>query len=295
MTDAPLLVAHDLRIDVDGAIAIEGASFESRGGSVALMGDADGLIAAIAGKATVRSGALLVLGSDVERRAHFAASVVGLAPLDPPLPPRWTAREYLAWGARLAGSTKVAAQKEALATLSDLGLGGLGAKHLEELTLAERRALVLAQAVVTKPAVLIASAPLSGLSGPDAPYVAAVLDAATRHRKWIISLSNPHAGSPENGLATTADDVLVFASARLLRHGKLQRIEDGTIGYTLMLRGEVAAFRDALRQRGVELSGGPHRFFLELPPEVRAQDLLMLSLEVGAPIIELVPRILLPP
>ncbi|HEX9295363.1 MAG TPA: ATP-binding cassette domain-containing protein [Polyangiaceae bacterium] len=295
MSNAPLLAAENLRIDLDGAVAIEGASFESRGNSVVLLGDADGLVAAIAGKATVRSGTLALLGSDVERRAHLEPSVVGLAPLDPPLPPRWTAREYLVWGARLAGSNRAAAQKEALATLSDLGLEALTTKLLEELTLGERRALVLAQAVAAKPAVLIASAPLTGLSGPDAPFVAAVLAAATRHRKWIISLSNPHAGSPENVLATAADDVLVFASGRLLRHGKLQRIEDGTIGYTLMLRGEVAAFRDALHQRGVELSGGPHRFFLELPPEVRAQDLLMISLEVGAPIIELVPRILLPP
>ncbi len=295
MSDAPLLAARDLRIDVDGAVAIEAATFESQGNSVALLGDTDGIFAAIAGKAKVRSGNLALLGYDVERRAHFETSVVGVAPLDPPLPPRWTAREYLVWGARLAGASRGAAQQQAHGTLSDLGLESLVSKHVEELSLSERRALVLAQAVATKPAVLVASAPLSGLSGQDAPFVAAVLAAATRHRKWIISVANPYAGSPENVVATTADDVLVFASGRLLRHGKLQRIEDGTIGYTLMLRGEVAAFRDALRQRGVELSGGPHRFFLELPPEVRAEDLLELSLEVGAPIVELVPRILLPP
>jgi transglutaminase-like putative cysteine protease len=35
---------------------------------------------------------------------------------------------------------------------------------------------VLAQAVVTRPAILVAAAPLSGLSGQDAAYVAAVLD-----------------------------------------------------------------------------------------------------------------------
>jgi ABC-2 type transport system ATP-binding protein len=105
--------------------------------------------------------------------------------------------------------------------------------------------------------------------------VAAVLDAATKGRKWIVSLSNLYAGSEENVFAAQADELLVFASGKLVRQGKLQKIEEGTVGYTLLLRGGVAEFREALRARGVALSGGPQRF-VELPPDMKARDLVAL-------------------
>jgi hypothetical protein len=146
---------------------------------------------------------------------------------------------------------------------------------------------------VTGPQVVVASAPLSGLAGTDAEYVAKAFAAATRDRKWIASLCNLYAGSAEHQLAASADDLLVFASGRLARQGRLQGIEDGTVGYTLMLRSRIDEFREALRARGIELTGGPQRFFVELPPRVRPGDLLALSAEIGAPIVELVPRILL--
>jgi len=295
MSDSPLLRARDLRIDIDGAAQIEGATFESRGHSLALLGDGQSLITAIAGRADIRGGLLEIEGLDVAGRAQLRAGTVGLAPLDPPLPPKWTVREYLVWGARLAGQPRLDAQKSAASTLIELGLEAVAGQQLDGLGVGERRAAVLAQAVVTRPRVLVASAPLSGLAGGDAEYVAAAFAAAVRERRWIASLSNLYAGSAEHRLASSADDLLVFAAGRLARQGKLQGIEDGTVGYTLMLRSRVAEFREALRARGVELTGGPQRFFVELPPRLRPGDLLALSAEIGAPIVELVPRILLEP
>jgi ABC-type Na+ transport system ATPase subunit NatA len=295
MSDTPLLRARDLRIDIDGAAQVESATFESRGASLALLGDGQALISAVAGRADIRAGLLEIEGLDVGGRAQLRAGTVGLAPLDPPLPPKWTVREYLVWGARLAGLARLEAQKRAATILLELGLEAVAARQLEGLAVGERRAAVLAQAVVTRPRVLVASAPLSGLAGGDADYVAAAFAAATRERKWIASLSNLYAGSAEHRLAASADDLLVFASGRLARQGKLQVLEEGTVGYTLMLRSRIAEFREALRARGVELFGGPQRFFVELPPRLRPSDLLALSAEIGAPIVELVPQILLEP
>jgi ABC-2 type transport system ATP-binding protein len=293
MSDAPLLAARDLRVDIDGTVALEGATFETRGRSAAIVGDGSGLLRALSSSAEVRAGSLAVLGLDVTRRDHLGPDAMGIAPLDPPLPPRWTAEEYLVWGARLAGMDKTSARQSARATVGELSLQKIATIATASLGPADRRALVLAQAIVSRPAVLVAVGPLSGLSGQDAAYVAAVFDAATQARKWIVSLSNLYAGSAENLLASRADDLLVFASGRLVRQGKLHQIEDGTVGYTLMLRARVTEFRDALRSRGVDLSGGPHRFFVELPPGMKAQELVALSAEVGAPLVELVPRILL--
>ena len=44
MTGTPLIAARDLRVDVDGAVALEATSFETRGGSVAIVGDGYGLL-----------------------------------------------------------------------------------------------------------------------------------------------------------------------------------------------------------------------------------------------------------
>jgi ABC-2 type transport system ATP-binding protein len=291
MSDHPLVAAHDLRIDVGGAIAIERATFVSSGHSVALLGDEHGILSAIAGSAPIRAGTLAILGTEIGDGTHLRSNLVGMAALDPPLPPRWSAREYLTWGARLAGADRASAARDADAALAEFGLESAGAQKLESLSLIERRVLVLAQAVIARPAVLVASGPLSGLGGREANYVASAWATASRGRRWIVSLSNLYLGSAESTLAQTADDLLLFASGRLVRQGRLDRIESGAVGYTVTVRSKVEELRAALRARGVDLAGGPERFFVELPREMKAQDLLALSLDVGAPIVELVPRI----
>jgi ABC-2 type transport system ATP-binding protein len=291
MNDAPLLAADDLRIDVGDAIAIERATFASRGNSVALLGDEHGILSALAGAAKIRAGHLAVLGMDVASGAHLVSNRVAIAALDPPLPPRWTALEYLTWGARLAGADRTTAARDARTLLGEFGLTNAASQVVESMPLIERRVLVLAQAVIAKPDALVAMAPLSGLSGREAAYVAAAWGHASRGRKWTVSVSNLHLGSAESTLAQAADDLLLFASGSLVRQGKLNRLENGAVGYTMTVRRNASELRSALLSRGVELTGGPARFFVELPREMKAQDLLALSADVGAPIVELVPRI----
>jgi ABC-type multidrug transport system ATPase subunit len=295
VTDAPLLAAQDLRIDVGGAIAIERASFSSRGQSVAILGDEHGILSAIAGGADIRAGTLSILGIEAGEGAHLRSNLVGIAAVDPPLPPRWTAREYLVWGARLGGADRVTAARDAALALAEFSLESTAGQHLDALSLADRRVLVLAQAVIARPAVLVASTPLSGLGGREAAYVASAWATACRGRRWIVSLSNLYVGSAESMVAQSADDVLLFSSGRLVRQGKLDRLESGAVGYTVTIRTRIEELRAALRARGIDLTGGPGRFFLELPKEMKAQDLLSLSVEIGAPIVELVPRIPLEP
>jgi ABC-type multidrug transport system ATPase subunit len=290
-SDSPLLAAQDLRIDVGSAIAIERTTFAARGHSVALLGDDHGILSAIAGAAEIRAGSLTVLGTDVADGAHLRSNQVGIAALDPPLPPRWTALEYLKWGARLGGADRSSAARDASAALAEFALESVASQRLESLSLMEKRVLVLAQAVIGKPAVLVAQGPLSGLGGREAAYVASAWATAARGRRFIVSLSNLYLGSAESALAQSADDVLLFASGRLVRQGRLDRIANGAVGYTVTVRSKVEELRAALRARGVELLGGPQRFFVELPQEMKAQDLLSLSADVGAPIVELVPRI----
>jgi ABC-2 type transport system ATP-binding protein len=292
MTEPPLLDARDLRVDVGGSVAVERTTFTSRGRSAVLLGDGYGLLAAIAGEGQIRAGTLALLGWDVASEEHRRdPRWVGLAPLDPALPPRFTGHEYLSWAARLGGASRREARLLADRALADLDLGDLERSPLEKLDKPARRALVIAQAVVGDPRVLVASAPLAGLSGSDATYVAAVFSAACRPRRWIATVSTLYAGSPEHALASGADDLLVFASGRLVRSGSLRQVAPGTIGYTITLRGEIEPFRRALEERGLQLSGGPRRWFIDLPRQVSTGDLLALSVQTGAIVVELYPRV----
>jgi ABC-2 type transport system ATP-binding protein len=289
---APLVSARDLRVDVDGAVALDHVTFEVSGRSLALWADSLALEGALAGTAAIRSGTLSLMGREVNARTGTAAAeAVGLAPFDPPLPPRWTVREYLLAGARLAGTARRGAHLAADRAIAELGLQALNRTELRELPVPERRAVVIAQAVVAEPALLVAFAPLAGLSGEHASYVAAVLAAASRDRSWIVSVRDLHPASAEHALATSADDVLGFAGGRVVQHGKLLRAGASTTGYTLVVRGQVEALRAALGARGVTLSGGPLRFFIELTTDLSPADILAISLAVHAPIVELVPRL----
>ena len=64
MTHAPLLAARGLRVDIDGAALLEGASFATRGGSVAVVGDGYALLRAVAGMADVRAGDTAGIAND---------------------------------------------------------------------------------------------------------------------------------------------------------------------------------------------------------------------------------------
>lgn len=281
-----LLVAEGLRVDADGAVLLERASFATEARSLVVAGETTGLMSALAGLASIRAGRLELLGRDVAKGEHLG--MVGLAPLDPPLPPRWSALEYLSWSARLAGTPKSSAGRMAGEALGTVGASSLAEARLDALGAAERRVLVLAHAIVTMPEVLIAAMPLSGLSGAAAEYVFRAFERATRDRAWIASVSREGEPSFERALADSAEDALFFDAGRLMRAGKLDTSKLARV-YALTVRQGAEALRARLAARGIELHGGPSRFFVELPEAATTSELLAASLEAGAPIVQLSP------
>lgn len=284
---APLLEADDLRIDVAGAVALERTSFVAQGRSLVLAGDSTALMSALAGVEPVRSGTLRLLGRDVAKREHLP--IVGLAPLDPILAPTWTAMEYLTWSARLAGLPKAGATTLAQEALSSLDLPSLAEAKLGALGLAERRVVVLAQAIVSRPEVLVAAMPLAGLSGAPAEYVLRALERATRDRHSILSVTRTDAPSPEHALVESADEVLAFASGRLVGTGKPEALPRARL-YLVAVRRNAEALGERLATRGLALRGGPVRHFVELSREEDLDALFAASAEAQAPIVQLVPH-----
>ncbi len=308
-----LLEANDARIAVDGAVTHDGFSLASTGDLAVLAGDAGAVISAITGvprsasgagahlsatpddgadalgEAFVVKGSLLVAGHSVETGAHRA--VIGVAPLDPPLPPSWTAATYVAWSARLAGATKREARELANAALTRLRFAS--SRLISTLTLCDRRVLQLASAAVMGPQVIVAEAPLRGLQGEAASVVRCALDVCTTGCGAIVSVEGGDlsSASAEAVFARTASYVAVFASGALVIEGSAEDLLDSVTVYTLDVRSNVDAFRAELASRGIELRGVAPRFAASLPAGRGARDLLEAARTARAALVEMAPLI----
>lgn len=285
---SPLLQAENLRIDLEGVIALERTSFRTEGSSLALAGEVTALMSALAGIAKPMAGSLRLFGRDVGKGEHL--EIVGLAPLDPPLPPKWTALDYVAWSARLAGIPKSSSKRLSRDALASLDASSLSEVELGRLGVAERRVVLLAHAIVAAPKVVIASMPLANLEGAAAEYVLRAFERATQERAFIASVSRLDPASPEHAIAARANDLLVFGSGRLLRSGKLDVSSPRASTYELWVRGHAEALKGNLAARGIELHGGPDRFWVRLPEGVDTDTLFAASIETEAPIVQLLPR-----
>jgi ABC-2 type transport system ATP-binding protein len=309
---APLLEARDARLAVDGVIAVDRLNLLATGDRVILAGDAGALLGALTGvprsaagggrvatgaagddeaeppgEAYVVAGALLLAGKSVAENAHVA--IMGAAALDPPLPPRWTAEEYVQWGARLAGVSRGDARDLAAAALARTGLTGSRRKHTGLLSPAERRVLVVAQAIASGPEVLVAEAPLRGLEGAAAAFVLQAVTAAAEGRRAVISTARLDAGSVEGALARAASHLVVLSSGEVAVEGPPGELFAAARVYALTVRSNAEPLRAELRAHGIDLRGGPVRFSAALPAGATPREILAAAHAARAAVVEMVP------
>lgn len=301
--DAPLFEARSLRVAIDGAVAIEHTDLITRGSRLALVGDVASLMSLLtnvplgsandeadvsadpSGVATVAAGSLRVAGTDVEGGLHLARS--GVAPRDPPLPSDLLAQDYVAWSGRLAGLSKGLATGRASDALDRVGLQKHKKRNIAALGLPERRALLLAAAMVNGPEVLIADAPLAGLEGAAAAFVLAALAAACDGRASITSLTRMTPATPEGQIAASSTDVAFFSRGELMLSGRPTQLATGARLFGLTVRSNADALKTELDTLGIQLTGGPLRFAAHLPEGRGTGDILAAASAARAAVVEL--------
>lgn len=320
---APVLVAAEARVAVDGVVAIDHLTLSTKGDRVLFAGDVAALFGAISqvplsarlgagalapvlegraraqaregddealeGEAAVVSGSLRLAGREVAEGAQVP--IMGAAPLDPPLPPGWSADEYVAWGARLAGATAREASALAETALGRVGLIHARRRATSALPLPERRALVLAQAIVMSPEVLVAESPLEGLEGAAAAFVLQAIAAASNGRRALLSASRLDPGSAEGALALSATTLVVLAGGAIALEGTPAELFAGATLVSLTVTRNAEALRAELEARGITLRGGPARFSAALPAGTGTGELLRAARAAGAAVVEMVPLI----
>ena len=215
------------------------------------------------------------------------------------------AKELELWteqcSAELAGTPREAAPKLAFETLEQLGLVELASRRLAHLPAAERRAVLIAHAVLTNPRVLCLENPLAGLDTHAESCVLAVIGHASADRRLLVSVNDPRSSPGARQLVQSCSERLRLSAGVVLPE---LESEPATSRVTATVSRNHQAFAAALSARGLthhatheagmlnaltSPAAGPcWRYLVELPGGSSA-PILDAALETEAGLVELIP------
>jgi ABC-type cobalamin/Fe3+-siderophores transport system ATPase subunit len=205
----PLLHVEDLRVDVDGVPACDGLTARTTGDRVVVLGAPRALYEATCGRRPVVRGRLQVRGSAAAEAVR--EGIIAGAPLDPPLPAKWTPLDYVTWSARLSGHTANDAKTFAKEAIALVQLGALATSTMDRMVPHARRGVVLAAAIATGAAVIAVEDPLATLPEEVARSWARIVVSALADRSWMVFAARISLTSP---LAMNADEALMVKGRR---------------------------------------------------------------------------------
>jgi ABC-2 type transport system ATP-binding protein len=281
---APLVSAEDLRVDVDGVPACDGLTLRTTGERVLVLGTPHAFFEALTGLRPVVRGALQVRGKNAVAAAR--EGVTAGAPLDPPLPPKWTALEYVIWSSRLSGHTASDARSLARAAIASVQLAPIAALPLARMVPHARRAVVLAAALATDAAVIVVEDPLANLAEEVARTWARILVQALDERAWVVLASRIALTSP---LAMNAEEALIVTASRLDAQGPPAEIAAADHRFVARINGQLDALQAKLTARGASMDVQGAQVLLDLGESVSTADLLGMAAEADVTIVEMLP------
>lgn len=284
----PLLAAWSLRVDVHGVPAVDGLSVTTTGERVLVLGAASALFEAAAGLRVAARGALSIEGR-VPVEAVRARVIAG-APLDPPMPPRWSVHEYVTWSARLAGHSRAVARDLAGDALARMALGAMAGMKLGTAVTSARRATVLAAALATGAMTLLIEDPTAGLPAETVPQFSRVAARAVADRRTIFFAGRIRLESP---VALAADEAIVIFGSHVVAQGAPAEIAAADRTLALRLVGDVRTFAEGVKAAGGRLLGGsdgeaPFRVSVYLGP-LATLDVLRIAAASKAVVLDLRP------
>jgi ABC-2 type transport system ATP-binding protein len=281
---APLLELVQARIDVDGVPAVDGLSLRATGDRVIVLGGAKALFETAAGVRSPSHGEVQVRGV-AARRAARERNVAG-APVAPPLPPKWTAREYVTWSARISGQGRREATLLVEQSIAALKMGAAAGEKLGATSTQTRRATVIAAALATGAGAIFLEEPLMGLSDDAARNFARVVLKALEGRSWIVFSARLPLESP---FAMDADEAAIVGKSRVIAQGAPAELAAHERTYALRVLGRAEDFARLAAARGARVSGSGNHLTVDLGESLLVSDLLRVAAETEATVLELEP------
>jgi ABC-type multidrug transport system ATPase subunit len=289
---APTLELRQFAPRSSSATWLAPLTIRSHARRVALVGDWEPLFDVLGGRSEAASGHATILGCALE----FAISrgILGFAACDPPLPGSFSVTEYLQHAARLTHGSTSRASLDAKRALDRYGLSELAKRKLSELALYQRRALGIALATLTEPAVACLEAPLRGLDAPSADYIARLCVEAAAHGRLLLSAGIPSSPSPERSLLDACDELFVLDQGVLVAQGAPSVVFAAGSRYILQVTGDkIPDFVSALSALGMRVDAHAQagKISVELPSSSNGSTdpLLDTALDHGLVVLELQP------
>jgi lipooligosaccharide transport system ATP-binding protein len=176
------VIARRLRKSYDGAVAVDGIDFDVRAGECFGFLGPNGAgksstMKMIYGLASVGGGELRVLGHDVARKRRAVKARIGVVPQDSNLDNAVRVGENLQLQGRYHGLSRRAAAARAHELLELAGLADRAQAIPRELSGGMRQRLLIARALVAKPAMIVLDEPTTGLDPQARQGVWASLEA----------------------------------------------------------------------------------------------------------------------
>lgn len=279
-----IVAAEDLRVDVDDVPAVDGLSLAITGERSLVLGAPRALFEAASGLRPVVRGALAVQGAPAAQA--IAQRIAAGAPLDPPLPPKWTPLEYATWSARLTGHGAAEARAAAKEAVAKLQLGALESTPITRIATHARRATVVAGALATGARVLLLEDPTGGLPEEIARSWGQTLVQALADRAWVVFAPRVPLTSP---VALAAEEALVVSGSRLDAQGSPASLASEARRFVARVHGAVDGLTARLTARGARVEVDGVRLVVDLGESLRTHELLRICAETSVVVVELLP------
>ena len=220
LSPQPVVVARDLTAAYGAAVVWEGASFEVGAGEfVAVLGPNGGgkstLIRMLLGLLAPRSGSLQVLGHPPRRGNSGIGYLPQAKPVDRDIP--MSGRDLVAlgldghrWGIRGPGRVRAAVGEQVSLALEAVEATEFSREPLGRLSGGQVQRLLLAQAIVGRPRILVLDEPLAGLDLRSQAVVAQLVGRLSRDLDLAVLL----VAHDVNPLLGVLDRVLYLAQGQ---------------------------------------------------------------------------------
>jgi ABC-2 type transport system ATP-binding protein len=187
-----MIEARDISKRFGRLTAVGPFSFRlERGDAVALVGPSGAgkstLLRLLAGYFMPTTGTVSVGGCDTSSDSLGARRTVGYLPEDDPVYPEMRVGEYLHFRARLKGLSGRPRSKRMHELVLRCGLGGLERVAMVHLSKGETRRVLLADALLADPAVVLLDEPTLGLDPDTAERVRALIARSAGDRTLLFS------------------------------------------------------------------------------------------------------------
>jgi ABC-2 type transport system ATP-binding protein len=276
----PLIRLRDVTRCYGNLDALRGVSLTIPPGRTGLLGPNGAgkstLLKILLGLLPPSSGSGEVLGQPLGRAEPALRRAVGYMPEADALVPGLRGAEYVALAGELYGMPRREAARRAHEVLTYLGLEDARYRRLEEYSTGMKQRLLLAQALVHDPPLLLLDEPTSGLDPAGRESMLRLLLTLGREQGKSILLCTHLLGDVER----VCETAIILHQGRVLRQGTVAELRTRRSDrYRLTLQGDLGGYREDLRLEGVRVvhDNGRGELRVEAPPRFATRAFFALA------------------